>query len=88
MTWELRLVSSRKLHAWTWRGEDGSASETRLSFRGVEGEDEDEGEDEKGAVKENVEDDGGLKVDDAVAAALLDIFYINLWVCCGALSVS
>jgi hypothetical protein len=54
-TWEARLVSSRKLHAGTRRGEDGKAKETRLCFAGVDV------EAGKGAVNEKVGVDGGLK---------------------------
>lgn len=47
--WKVRPVSSRKLHAGTRRGEEGSASETRRCLR-VEVDEEDGG----GAVNEKV----------------------------------
>jgi hypothetical protein len=57
-------VSSRKFHASTCFGELGRAKETRLCFNGS---DEDETVDEagKGALNENVEDDGGLNLLDS-----------------------
>jgi hypothetical protein len=54
-TCESSPVSSRKLHACTTRGEDGSASDTRRCLSAVE--DEDAG---NGALNENVEAEGTL----------------------------
>lgn len=68
-TCEVRPVSSRKLHACTSLGEDGSASDTRLCFNAEEevgdvGElDEDNAG--KGAEKEKVAAVGGLQVEFA-----------------------
>lgn len=60
---DAKPVSSRKFQAGTRRGEDGSASETRLCLR----EDEEGG---RGAVKEKVGADGGLVV---VVVVVVDV---------------
>ena len=56
------LVSSRKLQAGNWRGEDGSASDTRLCCLCGDVEELDNGSDGggKGAVNEKVDVDGSL----------------------------
>lgn len=68
-TCEVRPVSSRKFHACTSLGEDGSASDTRLCFSAEEevgevGELEEERAG-KGAEKEKVAVVGGLQEDSA-----------------------
>jgi hypothetical protein len=60
-TCESRPVSSRKFHACTTRGEEGSARDTRLCFKGDAAENEDE-EAGNGALNENVEVDGTCRV--------------------------
>lgn len=64
----MRPVSSRKFHAGTSLGEDGSASDTRLCFSAEEVDDAEEMEEDtagKGAVKEKVTAVGGLQVRSA-----------------------
>lgn len=62
------VVSSRKLHAANWRGDEGKARETRrCCFReGLAEAADDEGG--NGAVNENVDDDGGIDPDIVVMA--------------------
>lgn len=68
-TCEVSPVSSRKFHACTSLGEDGSASDTRLCFSvevdvGDDGELDDDNAG-KGAEKEKVAAVGGLRVESA-----------------------
>lgn len=65
--WESKPVSSRKLQAWTTRGDDCDASDTRLCFKAeaVTAPCTEDGEEEvkKGALKEKVEVDGTTEDD-------------------------
>jgi hypothetical protein len=61
-TWESRPVSSRKLHAGTNLGDDGSANDTRRCLSGVFVAEDDDEVAGKGALNEKVDADGGLHV--------------------------
>lgn len=71
----MRPVSSRKFHAGTSLGEDGSASDTRLCFSAEEVDDVEETEEDtagKGAVKEKVTVLGGLQ-DRSADSGIADV---------------
>ena len=71
VAWESKPVSSRKLQAWTTRGDDWDASDTRLCFKAEAvtapcDEDDEEEDLGKGALKEKVDVDGATDCDDGL----------------------
>jgi len=57
VVWESKPISSRKLHGWTTRGDEGDASETRRCFNAFTVA-EVAGDTGNGALKENVDEEG------------------------------
>lgn len=74
---ESRPVSSRKLQAGTSLGDDGSAKDTRLCFKGDSALADTDDEAGKGALNEKVDAVGGLQVSSA-CFSMVELW--SLWI--------